>query len=99
MARLSGSERKHLRGIAHNYKPMVQIGKEGLTENVIDAIDTAIEANELIKVKMAAERAERELLVPRIEERVKCECVGTVGRIAILYRQNADPDKRKIDRS
>ncbi len=97
MARLSSSERKHLRGIAHSYKPLVQIGKEGLSDNVIDAIDTAIEANELIKVKMAAERAERELLVPRIEERVKCVCVGTVGRIAILYRQNADPEKRKID--
>ena len=59
MARLSGSERKYLRGVAHSYKPMVQIGKEGLSDNVIDAIDTAIGANELIKVKMAAERDER----------------------------------------
>lgn len=96
MAGLSGAQRKYLRGVAHSFKPLVQIGKEGLTDNVIGAIDTAIEANELIKVKMAAERDEREQLVPLIENRVPCECVGTVGRIAILYRQNPDPEKRKI---
>ena len=96
MARLTGSERNYLRGVAHSYKPLVQIGKEGLSDNVLTAIDDAIEAHELIKVKMAADRDERERLVPIIEERSHCECVGTVGRIAILYRQNPDPEKRKI---
>ncbi len=96
MAKLNGAQRKHLRGVAHSYKPLVQIGKEGLTDNVIGAIDAAIDAHELIKVKMTAERDQREQLVPVIEERVPCECVGTVGRIAILYRRNPDPEKRKI---
>jgi len=96
MAKLSGSERKYLRGVAHSYRPLVQIGKEGLSNNVLAAIDTAIEAHELIKVKMTADRDERERLVPHIEERVNCECVGTVGRVAILYRQNPEPEKRKI---
>ena len=59
MSRLSGAQRKHLRGIAHSTKPAVHIGKEGLTDNVIGAIDTAIEAHELIKVKILAERDER----------------------------------------
>jgi RNA-binding protein len=96
MGGLKGSQRKYLRGAAHSYKPQVQIGKEGLTENVLGAIDTALEAHELIKVKIAADRDEREQFVPVIEERVNCECVGTVGRIAILYRENPDPEKRKI---
>jgi RNA-binding protein YhbY len=47
-------------------------------------------------VKIAAERDEREQFVPIIENRVKCECVGTVGRMAIFYRQQSDPEKRKI---
>jgi RNA-binding protein YhbY len=34
--------------------------------------------------------------VPLIEERLDCECVGTVGRMAILYREHPDPEKRKI---
>lgn len=97
MSRLSGAQRKHLRGIAHSTKPAVHIGKEGLTDNVVGAIDTAIEAHELIKVKILAERDERETLVPVIEERLNCECVGTIGRMAILFRANPDPEKRKID--
>jgi len=82
--------------MAHSYKPLVQIGKEGLSKNVLGAIDTALEAHELIKVKIAAERDQREQFVPVIEERLECECVGTVGRMAILYRQHPDLEKRKI---
>ncbi len=96
MGELNGAQRKHLRGVAHGYKPLVQIGKDGLTDNVLGSIDDAITANELIKVKMTAERDEREQLIPIIEERLPCECVGAIGRIAILYRQSSDPEKRKI---
>ena len=96
MGELKGSQRKYLRGVAHSYKPMVQIGKEGLSDSVVGAIDTSLKAHELIKVKIAAERDEREKLVPVIEERLNCECVGTVGRMAILYREQPDPEKRKI---
>ena len=96
MAKLSGAQRKHLRGVAHGYKPLVQIGKEGLTDNVLRTIDEAITAHELIKVKLTAERDEREQLIPIIEDRHGCECVGAIGRIAILYRENPDPEKRRI---
>jgi RNA-binding protein len=96
MGELKGSQRKYLRGAAHSYKPLVQIGKEGLSEGVLNAIEAALEAHELIKVKIAAQRDEREQLVPVIEARVKCECVGTVGRMAIFYREHPDPEKRKI---
>ena len=96
MAKLSGAQRKHLRGVAHGFKPLVQIGKEGLTENVLGAIEDAIAAHELIKVKMTTERDEREQLILAIEGRLSCECVGAIGRIAILYRENPDPEKRKI---
>ena len=97
MDKLTGSQRKYLRGVAHGYKPLVQIGKEGLSKNVLSSIDTAIEAHELIKVKIAAEREQRERLVPVIEDRLNCECVGTVGRMAIFYREQPDPEKRKIE--
>jgi len=96
MAELKGSQRQHLRGKAHSYKPLVQIGKDGLSESVIRAIDTALDAHELIKVKIAAERDQREEFVPIIEARLSCECVGTVGRMAIFYREHPDPEKRKI---
>jgi RNA-binding protein len=96
MAKLKGSQRKHLRGLAHSYKPAVQIGKEGMGDNVVDAIDTALEARELIKVKIAAQRDEHEAAIPIIEDRLDCECVGMVGKMVILYRQHPDPERRKI---
>ncbi|MEE4273853.1 MAG: YhbY family RNA-binding protein [Thermoanaerobaculales bacterium] len=97
MNTLKGSQRKHLRGLAHSFKPVVQIGKEGLTDAVAAAIDDAITARELIKVRISGEREDREALVPIIEERIQCQCVGTIGRMAILYRQHPDPDRRRIE--
>lgn len=96
MSGLSGAQRKYLRGVAHGFKPVVQIGKEGLSDGVARSIDEAIEAHELIKIKIAADRDERERLVPIIEERIGCECVGTVGRMAILFRRQPDPEKQQI---
>ncbi len=96
MGELNGGQRKYLRGLAHGYKPLVHIGKEGLTDNVLRTIDEAITAHELIKVKLTAERDEREQLTPIIEDRLGCECVGSIGRIAILYREHPDPEKRRI---
>ena len=97
MGELKGSQRKYLRGVAHGYKPAVQIGREGLSEDVLCAIDVSLEAHELIKLKIVADRDERERIVPIIEERLGCECVGTVGRMAIMFRRQPDPEKRKIE--
>ncbi len=97
MGKLTSSQRKHLRGLAHGYKPAVYIGKEGLSDSVARSIDLAIEANELIKIKISADRDTRAELVPIIEERNNCECVGMVGHMAILYRRQPDAEKREIE--
>jgi len=93
---LKGSARKYLRGLAHGLRPAVQIGKEGLTEAVLTAIDTALAASELIKVQIVAEREERHAIATTVEERLACECVGAVGHMAILYRQLAVEEKRSV---
>lgn len=94
---LKGSQRTRLRGLAHSYRPAVQIGKGGLTESVLAAIDDALTAGELIKVQVFAARDERRQITATIEERLACECAGSVGRMAIFYRQHPDPEKRRID--
>ena len=47
---LTGGQRKYLRGLAHGKKPLVLIGKNGLTESLFVALDEALESHELIKV-------------------------------------------------
>ena len=93
---LPGSTRKYLRGLAHSYRPSVQIGKEGLTAAVSEAIDVALKARELIKVQLFAERDERAEMTATIEAGLSCECVGSIGRMAVFYRQNDDPEDRVI---
>ena len=48
---LKGSDRNYLRGLAHQLKPVVHVGKTGLTPNVLAAIDEALEHHELIKIR------------------------------------------------
>ncbi len=92
---LKGSQRTRLRGLAHGYRPAVQIGKGGLTD--MAAIDAALTTSELVKVQIFTARAERQQIADAIEERLDCECAGAVGRMAIFYRQQPDPEKRHID--
>lgn len=93
---LSGAARTYLRGRAHGLKPAVHLGKDGLTDGVAASIDASLRAHELVKVRLAADRDERKELAAAIEERLACECVGIVGRMAILFREHEDPEKRTI---
>lgn len=93
---LKGSQRKFLRGLAHDLKPLVQVGKEGVSATVLEAIDRALEAHELIKVQLMAERDDRKEMVGAIERGARCECAGTIGKMAVLFRQQPDPEKRRI---
>jgi RNA-binding protein len=94
---LTGAQRTRLRGLAHGYRPAVQIGKAGLTDSVVTAIDDALTANELVKVQIFTARDERRQITAAVEERLGCECAGAVGRMAIFYRQQPDPERRRID--
>ena len=96
---LSGSQRKVLRGMAHNLKPVVQIGKHGLSEAVIESIEQALEDHELIKVKFGDLKDQKKAACAEVCERLRCEDVGTIGHVAIFFRHARDPEKRKIELS
>jgi RNA-binding protein len=96
---LTSSQRKRLRGLAHGYRPVVQVGKGGLTDPVVASIDEALTARELIKVQIFTARDERREITSAIERRLACQCVGSIGRMAIFFRRHPDPEKRRIDLS
>ena len=62
---LTSAERKTLRRLAHELRPVVQIGEAGLTPRVVDALDAALEDHELIKLKINHEREARQPLADR----------------------------------
>lgn len=96
MAKLSGSQRKYLRSQAHHLKPLVIIGRNGITEQVISAIDLVLKDHELIKIKFGDFKEDKKEISEEIAQTTKSETVGIIGNIAIFYRQQPDPEKRKI---
>jgi RNA-binding protein len=85
MKKLEGFQRKYLRGIAHGLKPMILIGQKGLTP-------------ELIKIKFVdfKKKEQKSEITTLLERRTASKIVGVIGHTAILYRQQKDPEKRKV---
>jgi RNA-binding protein len=93
---LNGYQRRHLRGLAHPLKPVVQVGKAGLSPSVLAAVDDALETHELIKVRLVGDKAEKKEMISAFEDELHCGQVGLVGHVATLYRQHPEPEARKI---
>lgn len=95
---LKGFQKKYLKGLAHSYKPVVHIGQKGLSESLSAALEEALESHELIKIKFidCKEKEQKKELITQLEAATKCEFIGMTGHIAILFRQNRTPEKRKI---
>lgn len=90
MAALSIHERKRLRQIGHALNPVVMIGGQGLTENVVEEINRALNDHELIKVKIAGEdRDVRQAVIEAIVESTTAEAVQKIGKIVLLYKKAA----------
>ena len=86
---LSQAQIRFLRGRAHHLKPVVILGQHGLTENVMAEVDNALDAHELIKVRVnAGDRGEREELVSGISGRSGAQLIHTIGHVAVFFRRN-----------
>ncbi len=96
METLKGSQRTYLRSLAHRLQPVVQIGKGGITEGLIQAVDLALGAHELIKLRFLEHKTEKKTLHQEIAQKTRSHPVGMVGHVAILYREHPDEEKRKI---
>lgn len=93
---LSGSQRRYLRALAHHLNPVILVGKGGINDALVEATHEALNDHELIKVKFNDFKEERRELTTLLQERTESHVVGIVGNIAMLYRPQADPEKRTI---
>lgn len=96
MTELSSTQRKYLRGLAHGVRPAVQVGIRGLEPTVLESIDQALTARELVKVQLPGDRDQRGVLADRIAEALRAELAGTVGRMAVFFRRHPDPTHRRV---
>ena len=98
MKELKGSQRKYLRGLAHKLNPAAFVGQKGLTASLLEEVDQALDAAELIKVKFNdyKEKDQKSAISEGICKKLQCHEAGMIGHVLILYRQQRDADKRQI---
>ena len=91
VAALTSKQQQFLRRLAHALTPLVRIGKAGLTEGVVAETRNALRAHELIKVRIDVEdRGQRRDVVGRLAMDSGARLVGSVGKVAVLYRARED---------
>ena len=92
---LTESNKKYLRGLGHQLKPVIIIGDAGLTESVRSEFESALQHHELIKIKVrVGDRLQRDTIVDTLCNDSGAALVQRIGNVALLYREN--PEKKKV---
>jgi len=92
---LSDAQKKHLRRLGHERKPIVFAGKAGIGAAFIAEVDRALIDHELVKVRArAGDRDERDSMLAELARATRAELVQRIGHVALFYRAN--PEKQGI---
>lgn len=95
---ITTKQRAYLRKISHTIEPIFQIGKDGVTDALITALDEALEKREILKVHIL----ENAMLDTRqtcddTAKRLNAEPVQAIGNKFIIYRQARNEKNRKLE--
>ena len=92
---LTSKQRAQLRGLANSIDTILQVGKDGIGENLIRQADEALEARELIKCRVleTSEYTAREA-ADALAQATRSEVVQVIGTKFVLYRQSHRKDKK-----
>jgi RNA-binding protein len=95
MLSLTVLQRQNLKARAHALNPVVMIGNAGLTPAVLDEIARGLKAHELIKIRAAGEREEREAMMREICETLNAAPVQHIGKILVVYQPQEEAVEKK----
>lgn len=88
---LTGKQRRHLRALGHELKTVVQIGKDGIDDGLIAAVDRALLDHELVKVKVGESAGlDRHEAAEALASQTRSEVAQVLGNIVLLYRPHPD---------
>lgn len=87
---MTSKERARLRGEANTLEPIIQIGKDGITDAVIAQMEDNFNTRELFKVRVHLETAPEtpKELAAKLAEAVHCEIIQVIGGIIVVFRIN-----------
>jgi len=86
---ITSKQRAYLRSLANDIDTIMQVGKGGVSPAMVNTVSDALEARELIKIKMLenCELSVREV-ADTIAGRTKSEVVQVIGTRFVLYRES-----------
>ena len=88
---LTNEQQKYLRKLAHNLEPVIWVGQNGLTDNVIDELESALNHHELVKVRVrTGERDLRNQVTIDITNKTNAIVVQKIGNTITLFRRNTE---------
>jgi RNA-binding protein len=92
---LTEPQKKYLRRLGHDRDPIVLVGQNGISPNLIAELDRALHDHELVKVRArVGDRDERDTILAELAAATRSELVQRIGHVALYYRPN--PDKPGI---
>ena len=94
---LTSKQRAQLRGLANSIDTILQVGKDGIGENLIRQADEALEARELIKGRVLDNNIEYDarLAADTLAKATRSEVVQVIGSKFVLYRESHSKPKEK----
>jgi RNA-binding protein len=95
---ISSKQRAYLRKLSHTLEPIFQIGKDGISDALIDGLDKALEKREILKVHiLETALLDTKTTCNELAEKLGAEPIQAIGNKFILYRQAEDEKNRKIE--
>jgi RNA-binding protein len=96
MSELTNPQIRKLKALAQRLDPVIHLGRAGLSEAFLRAVNEELDRHELIKLRFDDFKDQRKELAPQIAEQTNSQLVWIVGHVAVFYREQPDPAKRKI---
>ena len=93
---LTGKQKRYLRSLAVNIRPIVQIGKSGLSNEILTSIRHAADARELIKVNILQNSDETAKYVAAMIDEMGLNVVQIIGRNIVVFKVSDRKENRKI---
>ena len=94
---LDSTQRRHLRSLAHSLKPIVFVGEAGISAAVAKALDEALVAHELVKVRLRSPE-DKKAAARELAEVSSSALCGVVGHTVVLYRPHPEEPKIELPR-
>lgn len=96
---LTPTQRRYLRTLTHDLRPVILLGAKGATDAVAKELGTALDQHELVKIRLSGgDKDERQAQIDFLIAGTGAESIQQIGHVVVLFRRNNDDPKLALPR-